>query len=508
MTYLREETLVLPVAELNGESSLPPVAGVQNVQQQTQTELDESDELFIGYGFRSGSFPYRQQNRYAADLNEKTVKTFVLENEYLRATFLPDYGGRLRSLFDKEKHRELLFCNPVIRPRNLALRNAWLSGGVEWNCGVIGHSAYTCSPVFAAETALADGTPVLRMYEYERTRNAVYQMDFFLPQGSRWLYARMRIVNPNRETVPMYWWSNIAVEEDAHSRVVMPATETYTNRGNRVSKTTVPVSGGVDITYPTHNPVAIDFFWKLRKDARRFVTQLGQDGYGLCQTSTDRLRGRKLFVWGQGAGGTRWQQYLSGSGCAGRYVEIQAGLAHTQYECLPMPPETAWEWLEAYGPLQVAPECVHGEWANAVAATEEALEASLRRGTVEVLLEATHAMAVAPAGSLLHRGSGWGALEAQRRAAAGEKPLCPQLDFGEPQKQQQAWLSLLRTGSVGAFSLNAPPESWMEQRQWMDLLRAAVAHADRKNAYAWLLLGMAELATGALERVGASLGQS
>ena len=59
----------------------------------------------------------------------------------------------------------------------------------------------------------ADGTPVLRMYEYERLRGVSFQMDFFLPDGSRVLFARMRLVNENAQTVPTYWWSNIAVPE-------------------------------------------------------------------------------------------------------------------------------------------------------------------------------------------------------------------------------------------------------------------------------------------------------
>ena len=41
--------------------------------------------------------------------------------------------------------RELLFNNPIYQPANLALRNAWLAGGIEWNVGQFGHSFLTCS---------------------------------------------------------------------------------------------------------------------------------------------------------------------------------------------------------------------------------------------------------------------------------------------------------------------------------------------------------------------------
>ena len=49
------------------------------------------------------------------------------------------------------------------------------------------------------------------MYEYERVRRVVYQMDFYLPEDSRYLHCRMRIANNNNTAVPMHWWSNIAV---------------------------------------------------------------------------------------------------------------------------------------------------------------------------------------------------------------------------------------------------------------------------------------------------------
>jgi Domain of unknown function (DUF5107) len=49
-------------------------------------------------------------------------------------------GGRLWSLVHKPTGRELLHRNPNFWPANLALRNAWVAGGVEWNLGTIGHS--------------------------------------------------------------------------------------------------------------------------------------------------------------------------------------------------------------------------------------------------------------------------------------------------------------------------------------------------------------------------------
>ena len=94
----------------------------------------------IGYGRVGSVLPYLVQDGYGRDRRPAEHKVAVLENDVLRATFLLDLGGRLWSLVHKPTGRELLYRNPVFQPANLALRNAWFAGGVEWNIGTIGHT--------------------------------------------------------------------------------------------------------------------------------------------------------------------------------------------------------------------------------------------------------------------------------------------------------------------------------------------------------------------------------
>ncbi|MBQ7669601.1 MAG: DUF5107 domain-containing protein [Clostridia bacterium] len=493
---LKQTTLTMMSANMRGESSLPALSNVCFWHRSGNTNLPEEDGLFVGYGHVPSPFPYRMQDMYTRELYETKVNAVVLENEHLKATFLPDWGGKLMSLFDKDAGRELLSVNPVLRPCNLAIRNAWTSGGVEWNCGFFGHNVHTCERLFTAVTKFDDGTPVLRMYEFERIRRVVKQMDFFIPEGSRFMFARMRIINPLYDVVPMYWWSNIAVPETKGCRVIVNADGAYVQENN-ISLVNIPEHDGFDGTRPCEIPNAMDHFYKIPDRARKYEAQLDADGYGLIQTSTSLLKGRKLFAWGQGTGGDRWQEYLTEDGSDLRYTEIQAGLASSQYECVPMPPKTTWEWLEAYGAMSADPAVVHGDdWAAAKNEVATKLEAMIGEEELENMLDATRPMAKRRADAIIFEGSGWCALENIRRERSGEALIAPHLDFGAPGREQEDWLRLMNEGTTGHHDPADVPNSWMLQGEFVKMLESAVKDKDAENWYTYLELGAAYCATG------------
>ncbi|MHC1748728.1 MAG: DUF5107 domain-containing protein [Cellulosilyticaceae bacterium] len=494
-TVLKIENMVIQSSRWNENADIPAIGKIHILQNGLRSELEEDDGLFLGYGAVASSYPYPNKNVYNRNLKEETVETYVLENEFLKAQFIPSLGGRLWSLYDKVEKKELLYVNDVIRPSNLAVRNAWVSGGVEWNIGIIGHSPFTCEQLFVA-TFEEEGLPVLRMYEYERIRGITYQMDFFLPEDSKFLMARMRVVNPNQQMVPMYWWSNIAVKEQHKGRLIVNADNAYTNHDQGVYKETIPVTkDGIDVSDPNNIPKAVDYFFNIADETRKYITYLNQAGYGLIQTSTKRLKGRKLFTWGQTVGSSRWQNYLTQS--AGKYLEIQAGLAKTQYECIPMPPNTAWEWIEAYGAIKIEENYVNEKWKVAVSSVEKALEEKLPAQKLEkILLETKQKIALKHA-NYERKGSIFGSIENERRKIKGENTLQAHLDFGSIPKGDE-WLNLLKNGEIGEHPGDVPPTSYMLDDDYYEALKQAVMDKEQENWYAWYHLGLNQLIRNAL----------
>ena len=493
MSGLRLGSLEMPAAHLGAPNPLPAFSPPKSVSggMRVDPRIPEADRMYVGYGCDVGCLPHRLQDDYDRVRVPRAFRVAILENDILRATFLLELGGRLWRLLHKPSGRHLLDVNPVFQPGNLAVLNAWFEGGIEWNIGIPGHTPCTCSPLFAAQTRDDDQTPVLRLYEWDRIRHTPYQLDFYLPDNSPWLFVRVTITNPHRHETPMYWWSNIGVSERPGLRVLAPADRAY-NFGyeQRMRQAPFPRHEATDVSYPVNIPSARDYFFRIPDDHRPWIAALDSHGRGIVQASTCRLKGRKMFVWGMRPGGRRWQEFLSpGELC----FEIQAGLGWTQSECLPMPPGAEWSWLEAYGLMEADPDTVHGpDWHAAVRAVEAPLNHALPQEWLENELLRSQTIANRPPENILHNGSGWGALERRRRELSGEKPFSSTaMVFSDDSlgNDQAPWLALLEHNALPCRDPADLPGAWMVQAEWKDLLQASIRKG-HGHWLAWLHLGV------------------
>jgi len=286
MTDLRIENLTLPGAPLGEENPLPFFRDPSIHREiKVHEPFPAEKKAYLGWETAFRVLPYRMQDQYSRRREPLSFRSIVLENEFLKATFAPELGGRLLSLIFKPFERELLHRNPVFQPANLAIRNAWFSGGIEWNIGQFGHTFTTCSPIFAAEIQGAQGEPGLRLYEFERCKRLFWQIDFYLPPNYPFLIAYTRVVNPNNQPVPMYWWSNVAVNERPDVRVLAPASQAlygvFEKDGTAFSLTDLPglpSLDGADGTYSLNSTFANEFFFQC--DGVEMPWEAALDGKG------------------------------------------------------------------------------------------------------------------------------------------------------------------------------------------------------------------------------------
>ncbi|MFV0466448.1 MAG: DUF5107 domain-containing protein [Lachnospiraceae bacterium] len=492
---LQLEEQAFLITDLGSPSSVPPLMIDKQLQSNLIFHLDEDDEIYEGYGTVKNCYPYHSYNTYSDNEETKFLPVAILENQLLKATFLPSLGGRLWSLIDKKTNKNLLYTNDIIKFRNLSTRNAWFSGGVEWNCGIIGHSPFTTDQVFTSSLVSPEGTPILRMYEFERIRKVAYQMDFWLDEQIPLLNCRMRVTNSHETVTPMYWWSNMAVPTPSGGRLIVPGADAYTSTTTDVYKVNIPNVDGVDISHYDTIPYQIDYFFNIPKDSPKYIAQVNASGYGLLHTSSDKLQSRKLFSWGHNKGSRRWQSFLTKH--AGPYLEIQAGVGKTQYGCIPMAPHTAWEWVEQYGPIQLDEKEIDDSFDNLQDKVAEQVTKRYAYSDPHILLHSTKKNAKTPASTRFTTGSGYGAWDCKecKRSNPQFRNLSEHLDFNIDRtsgahEDWAIWEEYRRSGTFPILSADDIPFGFVtEDTQVKDLEKLAFTDFS-KNWLVHYLLGV------------------
>lgn len=484
MTTLTFENYPIISANLGEESCLADI----HVNSYIRAPITVSDKIvgedakYVGKGMISTLLPYTIFDGYDRERKVRLFKGAILENEYVRAVFLPEIGGRLWSLVDKSENRELLYKNDVFQPANLALTNAWFSGGVEWNVGIKGHNPLTCCQLFAQKEYDKDGNAVLKMYEYERIRGVVYCIRATLKDKE--LLVKISIENTLKNDVYMYWWSNIAVPETEKTRVIAPCDKTfycaYTDGGYFLDKTSMPYVEGKDITYSKNSNRSRDFFFDTQNSKEKWICAVDEHGKGLLQVSDPILKGRKLFVWGQHQGGRHWNKWLSNK--AGAYVEIQAGLLKTQLEHFVMKAQSEIVWHESYSLISMDSNLAHGEFVKAVQSASEIAK--------ERMKDAREAFETVKSDEIEQIASGWGFVEEKIR---GEKisKYCSFPSCSVTNKEKE-WLDLISLGILPERNENEPIKSYNVDAHWIPYLE----NAKDKNWYVLYQLATAYYANG------------
>ena len=505
-SIIHRQTITMPMATLGRSSNLPRFKWQQPTPSRPTPPnfgLTE-DESVHGFAWGEDSIlPYQVSDDYDRIIRDTSLDVIVIENGRLKATIAPSLGGRLLSLEDMVTGRDLVFRNPVFQPANLAALNAWFSGGIEWNGLIPGHTPFTCAPVFAGMRATSDG-PVLRLYEFDRIVEATWQIDLFLPKDAAVLYAHGRIVNPNDEPRLAYWWTNIAAPMSAGTRVLSPADDSVEHiwPGNNLGRRDFPRPDW-DASYPKHWTNATSVFFRAPSAPRLFIGAVDGEGYGLVQTSTGQMRGRKFFYFGSAQGGQNWMDYLSRPG-EGRYLEIQSGIAPTQNQRFALGAHAELDWTEAFAPLALGRAAAHNpDYRAATAAAGAALEALVPARRLNEVDAFLREQARLPLDVRYSSGSPWGA----RQQILRGKHMAAGLDFdGDP--LADFWDDLAADGRISADNLERVPEGVAVSAVWHERLVASAARVGMSWLHA-LALGIIALdrgdADGAREHVTRSL---
>jgi tetratricopeptide (TPR) repeat protein len=292
-------------------------------------------------------YPYTMQDHLYRTKADRTYKALFLENEYLKVTCLPELGGRLHSVFDKTEGKEMFHLNDVIKPGMIAMRGAWISGGVEWNTGPHGHTVTILSPVDALIGQNKDGSAYLEINNLEKSQRTQWTVRVTLHPGKAYLDEKIRIFNPVDAISPYYFWNCTAFPCREGTRYIYPMTLGTDHNG--VEFFSWPIHEGKDISwlknYETYASVfsvdcVFDFFGAYDVDMDRGIVQVADH---------HELSGKKAWTWGTWDFGLVSQKNLTDND--GPYIEVQSGPLPTQSDYGMLLPRAEVSWQEYWYPV-------------------------------------------------------------------------------------------------------------------------------------------------------------
>jgi len=157
----------------------------------------------------NGIYPYESYCETSRRPVLKRYRMVSIENDCIRVKICPDLGGRVCSLFLKEKGVETLYFPHVIRPVRILPRQSFTGGGIELSFP-ISHSPVETAPVLYEITR-----DHKRIYvscgEKELRFGMQWTVEYSLGESDDFLTQRTVFFNPDSEAHPWMSWSNAGV---------------------------------------------------------------------------------------------------------------------------------------------------------------------------------------------------------------------------------------------------------------------------------------------------------
>ncbi len=296
---------------------------------------------------RHDVYPYTMLDDLTDRRESKTYRAIYLENEFLKVIILPELGGRVYSVFDKVARREVFYRNQVVKYGLVALRGAWISGGIEFNFPN-GHTMVTVSPVDSQLTHEKDGSSTAIVGGTDLVTEMHWEVALTLRPGRARLEQHVTLFN-DTPLPQLYWyWANAGVPATKDMQFIYPMRE-----ANPHSETEI-------WSYPVWNGVDYSWYKNIRHPTSLFGTKVQRSFFGAYYHDSDygvvhvadfhEVPGKKIWSWGTADDGLIWTDLLTDAD--GPYNEIQSGRYETQLSQEFLSPRRVESWTEYWYPVR------------------------------------------------------------------------------------------------------------------------------------------------------------
>ncbi|MBQ9893577.1 MAG: DUF5107 domain-containing protein [Bacteroidales bacterium] len=279
---------------------------------------------------RRSIYPYPLNDNMTRRREIQAFQALFLENEYIQLCILPQIGGRLFYALDKTDGYDIFYRNDCIKPANVGMTGAWISGGVEWN--VFHHHRSTShTPCDWRMVEDADGSKTIWVGETELRHRMSWAIGVTLHPGISYIEVTGRLINSTPDANSMLYWSNIATKVDENYQIIYPQSVDFGTYHCKEAMIHWPVSQeafrgnddyiGVDVSWWKNLPTSNSIFIFDQKDDFFGGYDHGADAGTVLVGNHHIVKGGKFWLWGPNS---EWDTRIL-SEHAGHYCELMQG---------------------------------------------------------------------------------------------------------------------------------------------------------------------------------------
>ncbi len=299
-----EGTVDLPAYEFVGRETQPTLFGTSSLQ---------------------GKYPFAPfiQEFKPGGPQPASWKAVFVENEYLKLTYLPEFGGRFFSLYDKVRGCEVFYRNDVMKPANYNMKHGFPLFGIELTGPYDSHAITLYGEPYWFHRAVSheDGSVELVLGNIDPVYRMKVNFSARIYPGTAAMQLKVSCYNRRDSRKPYMFWISGALRAQPETRFIYPMTRT-------IGHTTSEVAGwpdydGVDYSWDRNHRHMLGVFGIDIFDNFQGAYHHGQD-YGVFRWGDRKVvQGMKMWTFGYSDHATNIERAYTDN--AGPYIEVQSG---------------------------------------------------------------------------------------------------------------------------------------------------------------------------------------
>lgn len=275
-------------------------------------------------------YPYYRFDGMTTNSFQKEWNFVVLENDYIKVYVAPQIGGKIWGAIDKASGQDFIYFNNEVKFRDIAMRGAWTSGGIEFNFGSIGHSPATASPVNYKLVENNDGSVSCFVGAPDLTSRTEWRVEVRLPANKAYFETNGFWYNPTGERTSLYNWMTAATDAADDLEFIFPGTGQI-GHGDQYDTWPKDYKDRDLSFYKNNNFGGAKSFHIVGSYEEYFSTFFHNRNFGMGHWAPREERpGMKIFLWALSRQGALWHNLLTDTDTNPQYVELQTGFLFNQ----------------------------------------------------------------------------------------------------------------------------------------------------------------------------------